>query len=257
MDRLDRVGGEPLWRQLREDLLRRVEAGEFTDAFPGEMALVAEYGVSRHTVRQALQQLRHDGVVLAGRGRQPRVAPLPEIAQPVGALYSLFASVEEAGLDQRSVVQAFDVRADALVAERLGLEASAPLVYLARLRMAGDAPLALDRVWLPASVASSLVGADFARTSLYGELATRAGVRINHGLEEIRVAVPTAAERTQLKCPRDVGAFSINRLGFVGDQKVEWRHTLVRGDRFALTATYSANAGYLLKRSGDGLQAQA
>lgn len=255
--RLDRDGGEPLWRQLRQDLLSRVEGGEFSDAFPGELALVQEYNVSRHTVRQALQQLRSDGVVLATRGRQPRVAPLPEIAQPVGALYSLFASVEEAGLDQRSLVQAFDVRADALVAERLDLEASTPLVYLARLRLAGDAPLALDRVWLPKTVAAPLLGVDFARTSLYGELSARAGVRINHGVEEIRAAIPTDAERDQLECPRGVAAFSINRLGFAGEVKAEWRHTLVRGDRFALTASYSANAGYHLKRAGDGLQAQA
>lgn len=252
---LDRAGSEPLWRQLRQDLLSRLEAGDFSDAFPGELALVEEYNVSRHTVRQALRQLRDDGVVLATRGRQPRVAPLPEITQPVGALYSLFASVEEAGLDQHSVVQTFDVRADALVAERLDLEASTPLVYLARLRMAGDAPLALDRVWLPASVARPLLTADFVHTSLYAELAVRAGLRISHGREEIRAAVPTPGERAQLECPRDVAAFSINRLGFAGEEKVEWRHTLVRADRFALTATYSANVGYRLKRAGDSLQA--
>jgi GntR family transcriptional regulator len=246
---LDRAGPEPLWRQLQHDLLSRVEAGEFSDAFPGELALVEEYNVSRHTVRQALQRLRYEGVVLATRGRQPRVAPLPEITQPVGALYSLFASVEDAGLDQRSVVQAFDVRADALVAERLDLEASTPLVYLARLRLAGDAPLALDRVWLPASIAQPLLTADFAHTSLYAELATRTGIRISHGREEIRAAIPTPGERTQLECPRDVAAFSINRLGFVGDQPVEWRHTLVRADRFALTATYSPDAGYRLVSS--------
>jgi GntR family transcriptional regulator len=246
MKALDRAGPEPLWRQLQHDLLSRVEAGEFSDSFPGELTLVEEYNVSRHTVRQALQRLRSDGVVLATRGRQPRVAPLPEIAQPVGALYSLFASVEEAGLDQRSVVQAFDVRADALVAERLDLEASTPLVYLARLRMAGDAPLALDRVWLPASVAAPLLDADFAHTSLYAELAQRTGTRIGHGREEIRAVIPTPGERAQLRCPHDVAAFSVNRLGFVGDRKVEWRHTLVRADRFALTATYSANAGYRL-----------
>jgi GntR family transcriptional regulator len=255
MRALDRSGPEPLWRQLRRDLLSRVEAGEFSDAFPGELALVEEYAVSRHTVRQALRQLRDDGVVLATRGRQPRVAPLPEITQPVGALYSLFASVEEAGLDQHSVVQTFDLRADALVAERLDLEASTPLVYLARLRLAGDAPLALDRVWLPASVAAPLLDADFAHTSLYVELAARTGVRINHGREEIRAAIPTPAERHQLRCPANVAAFSINRLGFVGERKVEWRHTLVRADRFALTATYSANVGYRLKRAGDGLKA--
>ncbi|MGH3856323.1 MAG: GntR family transcriptional regulator, partial [Pseudonocardiaceae bacterium] len=154
---LDRGAPQPLWRQLQLALVARLQAGEFAERFPGEMALVAEYGVSRHTVRQALRQLRADGVIIAERGRQPRVAPPPEIQQPMGALYSLFASVEAAGLSQRSVVRTFDTRADALVAERLELEAAAPLVYLERLRLAGDEPLALDRVWLPAALAASLL----------------------------------------------------------------------------------------------------
>ena len=51
---LTRAAGKPLWAQLRADLLRRLEEGEFRDVFPGEHDLVAEYQVSRHTVREAL-----------------------------------------------------------------------------------------------------------------------------------------------------------------------------------------------------------
>ncbi|WP_020500608.1 GntR family transcriptional regulator [Sciscionella marina] len=243
---LDRVGTEPLWRQLQRELLTRLEAGEFTELFPGELALVEEYGVSRHTVRQALRQLRSDGVIIAERGRQPRVAPAPEIQQPMGALYSLFASVEAAGLAQNSIVRAFDTRADALIAERLELEASTPLVYLERLRLAGEEPLALDRVWLPAALAKPLLDADFTHTSLYNELATRAGVRLDAGEEEIHAVLPTPAERAQLRCPAGEAAFSINRLGYAQGTPVEWRHTLVRGDRYALTARFSAATGYQL-----------
>ncbi|HJP75212.1 MAG TPA: GntR family transcriptional regulator [Pseudonocardiaceae bacterium] len=243
---LDRGGSVPLWQQLQQQLLDRLAAGEFTDHFPGELALVEDYGVSRHTVRQALQQLRADGVIVAERGRQPRVAPAPEIQQPLGALYSLFASVEAAGLDQRSVVRTFDTRADAVIAERLELEGSTPLVYLERLRLAGEEPLAIDRVWLPAEVAAPLLDADFSHTSLYGELSQRTGIRLDHGSEEIHSVVPTRAERKQLHCPPEVAAFSINRLGHVRGRPVEWRHTLIRGDRFALTAEFSATAGYRL-----------
>jgi GntR family transcriptional regulator len=243
---LNRSGSVPLWQQLQQELLDRLAAGEFTDHFPGELALVDDYGVSRHTVRQALQQLRADGVIVAERGRQPRVAPAPEIQQPVGALYSLFASVEAAGLAQHSVVRTFDTRADAVVAERLGLEASTPLVYLERLRLAGEEPLAIDRVWLPADVAAPLLDADFSHTSLYGELFRRTGIRLDHGSEEIHAVTPTAAERKQLHCPGTVAAFSINRLGHVRGRPVEWRHTLIRGDRFAMTAEFSATAGYRL-----------
>ena len=242
--RLDRADTLPLWQQLRQELLIRLQAGEFATQFPGELSLVDEYGVSRHTVRQALRQLRADGVIVAERGRQPRVAPAQEIAQPMGALYSLFASVEAAGLRQHSVVRTFDTRADALVAERLDLEGSTPLIYLDRLRLAGDEPLAMDRVWLPASLATPLLSADFSHTSLYAELSERTGLRLDHGQEEVRAVIPTSAERTQLRCPAGVAAFSINRLSYARGKPVEWRHTLVRGDRFALTATFAAGTGY-------------
>jgi GntR family transcriptional regulator len=243
---LDRTGSTPLWRQLEQELVTRLAAGEFADQFPGELALVEEYGVSRHTVRQALQQLRTDGVIVAERGRQPRVAPPPEIQQPMGALYSLFASVEAAGLAQRSVVRALDVRADGVVAERLELEGSTPLLYLERLRLAGEEPLALDRVWMPAELAAPLLDVDFTHTGLYSELATRTGLRLDHGHEDVHAVVPTPAEQEQLRCPPHTAVFSINRLSHARSHPVEWRHTLVRGDRFALTADFSAHTGYQL-----------
>jgi GntR family transcriptional regulator len=242
---LDRRGALPLWQQLQRDLVARLEAGEFAEQFPGELALVQDYQVSRHTVRQALGRLRTDGLIVAERGRQPRVATTPEIRQPLGALYSLFASVEEAGLAQHSVVRTLDVRADAVIAARLDLEGSTPLVYLDRVRFAGDEPLALDRVWLPAAVARPVLAADFTHTSLYRELERRAGLSLERGREEIRAVNPTPAERRMLRCGREAAAFSINRAGYAGGVPVEWRHTIVRGDRFSLTAEYSAN-GYRL-----------
>ncbi|MFF0271641.1 GntR family transcriptional regulator [Kribbella sp. NPDC004536] len=253
MHKLERGGGEPLWKQLQADLVRRLRSGEFDNAFPGELALVDEYEVSRHTVRQALGQLRTDGLIVAERGRQPRVATAPEIRQPMGALYSLFSSVEAAGLPQRSVVRALDVRADGVVAARLDLEESIPLLYLERLRYAGDEPLALDRVWLPATLAEPLLDADFTHTSLYNELANRTGIVLDHGSEDIRAINPSAAERKVLRCPDDAAVFSIVRQGSAQNRSVEWRHTLVRGDRFALSASFSAHAGYRLAPSGTAL----
>ncbi|GAB3357891.1 GntR family transcriptional regulator [Amycolatopsis echigonensis] len=247
---LVRTGGQPLWRQLQQRLLVRIRAGEFDSAFPGELALADEYSVSRQTVRQALRELRADGTLIAERGRQPRVAAAAEIQQPLGALYSLFAAVEEAGLDQHSVVRRLDIRADAVVAERLSLEGSTPLLYLERLRLAGNDPLAVDRVWLPADLARPLLDADFQHTSLYGELHRRTGVRLDHGEEQIRAVVPTRAERTLLGCGETVGAFSIGRLGTSAGKRIEWRHTLVRGDRFALTAEFSGRTGYRLVTTG-------
>jgi GntR family transcriptional regulator len=232
---LDRSAPTPLWRQLQDDLITRLRSGDFTTGFPGELTLVDDYGVSRHTVRQALRQLRADGLVVAERGRQPRVSPAADVEQPLDTVYSLFASVEAAGLEQRSVVRVLDIRADGVIADQLDLEGSTPLVHLERLRLAGGDPLAIDRVWLPADLAAPLLDADFTRTSLYSVLLRRTGIRLDHSRETIKAVVPTPTERALLRCGPDVACLSLHRLGRADGRPVEWRHTLVRGDRYAVT----------------------
>lgn len=242
--RLDRSGPQPLWLQLLDDLKRRLDAREFGDSFPGELALCDEYGVSRHTVRDALRRLRESGVVTAARGRAPRVTPDREIEQPLGALYSMFAAVEATGAQQVSVVRCLDVRADGVVADRLGLDGSTPLFHLERQRLADGEPLALDRVWLPANLARPLLRADFTHTSLYDELARRCSVRLTGGREQLRAVVPSPAERRLLGIDQHTAAFAIDRLGTVDGVPTEWRHTLVRGDRFTVSAQFSGRDGY-------------
>ncbi len=248
---LDRDAALPLWAQLLSDLRARLERNEFGDAFPGELELAADYGVSRNAVREAVRRLRADGTVVAGRGRRPRPAGAAEIEQPVGALYGLFAAVEAAGLEQRSVVRALEVRADASVARRFGAERSTPLLYLERLRYAGEEPLALDKVWFPADLASPLLAVDFRRTGFYDELASRVGVRLTGGEERIRAAVPDSALRRLLHVGTGVAVLTIERLGVARDRRVEWRETLVRGDRFAVVAHFSAGSGYRVEITGD------
>ena len=243
---LDRASPLPLWAQLRADLLRRLDAGAFDEEFPGELALVAAYQVSRQTVRAALRELRADGVVIAERGRRPRITGRALISQPLGALYSLFASVESAGLRQESIIRGRDLRADGVIADRLGLEASTPLFRMERLRLAGGEPLALDTVWLPGDLGAPLLEADLTHAALYDELAARTGVRVDGGREHIRGVMPTPAEQRVLGTPPSTGALLISRLGFAVGRPVEWRRTLIRGDRFSLLAEFSARTGYRL-----------
>lgn len=241
---LDRSSALPLWAQVRADLLVRIQDGEFEHAFPGEWSLSQEYAVSRHTIRQALQQLRQDGTLLAERGRPPRVSGTATIQQPLGALYSLYASVEAAGLTQHSLVRRLEVLTDAGVAAVLGLPEQAPLLHLERVRLAGDAPLAHDHAWLPAVLTRALLEADFTHTALYTELATRCGIRLTGGSEEIRAIIPSREERRLLRAPSGAAVLAIERIGCHQGSPVELRRTLVRGDRFVISAQFSHANGY-------------
>ncbi|MGW2407183.1 GntR family transcriptional regulator [Streptomyces sp. NPDC001739] len=235
---LDRRSPLPLWAQLLDDLRRRMDAGAFTEEFPAEHRLTAEYEVSRHTVREALRKLRADGLVIAERGRASRL-DTRRIQQPLGSLYSLFRELEGQGVEQRSEVLRLERTADGTIAGHLGLVPDAPLVVLERLRLADGEPLAHDTAYLPAEIAEPLLDADFGHTSLYGELSRRCAVKVTGGRERIQPFLPDIRQAWLLGLADREPAFAIERLGRSGERPVEWRETVVRGDRFTFVAEWS------------------
>jgi GntR family transcriptional regulator len=237
---------------LVDDLDQRLRDGEFPDEFPGEHELCREYDISRHTVREALRRLRERGLLDSGRGRPTRVRQ-HLIEQPLGALYSLFRVVEARGMVQRSDVLTLAEVVDPAAAERLDLEATTPLLHLARLRRAGDEPLAVDRAWLPMAVAAPLLDVDFSRAGLYDQLELRCGVRLTGGRELLMAGVPDDGDRALLQLPDDVGTLRIERTADVDGQPLEWRVTWLRGDRFAVSADWSRYSEYRMGLSAADL----
>lgn len=227
----------PLWQQVLSDLERRIAEGEIVGRFPTDRELVDEYGVSRHTVREAVQRLRARGLVERHRGRGSFVRP-DQLQQPVGTIYSLFRAVEERGLAQRSEVLSLAETTDAEAAAYLGLDGGEPLVHLARRRMAGDEPLAIDAVWLPARLTRPLLEVDWSRTALYDELADRCGIRLTGADELIEPVIPDEDARDLLQLDPDEALFRIERTGRVDDEVIERRVTLVRGRRFAFVSSW-------------------
>lgn len=242
---LNRRSALPLWAQLVDDLQRNLAAGTYAGGFPSELELASEYQVSRYTVREALRRLRETGILESSRGRTTKVRH-GRIEQSLGALYSLFSEVEARGMEQRSEVLALEEEQDPEVAAALWLPAQTPLLHLVRLRLADNEPLALDRTWLPAHLTPGLRDADLSHTGLYDELSTRCGIRITGGREVLSAVVPSRADRTLLQLPRSTAALSIQRTGCLEGRPVEWRWTLIRGDRFSVSAEWSRRTGYRL-----------
>ncbi|MGK2930009.1 MAG: GntR family transcriptional regulator [Acidimicrobiales bacterium] len=243
MSVIDRSSPMPLWAQVLDDLRRRLDTDEFTDGFPTDVELTQQYGVSRHTAREAVRRLQDEGVVSRERGRGTFVMA-PTIEQATGAIYSLFRSIEARGLEQRSEVLELAEVTDAGAAAHLELGADAPLVRLERLRLADGAVLAHDTAWLPASMARPLLDVDFGHTALYDELQARCGVRPTTGTESISTELPDPAERGLLGIAAKQPVFRIRRSSLAGDRLIEWRETVVRGDRYTFVAQWSPARTY-------------
>lgn len=216
---------------MLDDLHLRLGSGEFVERFPSDLELTAHYRVSRHTVREALRRLQTEGVIERGRGVGTFVRQRP-LEQQLGTLYSLFRSAEEQGFVQESMVRFLELRRDEGAATTLGCPPDEQLVYLERIRLIDGRPVVLDCSWLPARLASPLLDADFHRTALYRELETRCGLRPESGWERVTPVLPTTDQRRLLGLARSMPAFGIERLAFQGQLAVEWRHGIIRADRF-------------------------
>lgn len=228
---------DPLWKRVLRDLERRLALGEFGETFPTDRELVEHYDVSRHTVREAVRQLKARGVVERERGRGSFVRA-EHLNQPLGTLYSLFQAVESAGMEQRSTVLALDESKDERAASKFGLPPDAALVHLERIRFADGVPLALDTVWLPMEIGRPVLTTDFSRTALYIELERHSGLVIDSGTEAITAIIPDQDLIDVLELDPDEAVMRIDRLGFVSGRLVECRVTLVRASRFSLSSNW-------------------
>ncbi len=239
--RPDRSSPLPLWAQVEADLRRRLDEGEFDSGrFPTDLELVTDYDVSRHTVREAIRHLNQAGVLKRERGKGT-VVNKSEFEQSLGTLYSLFQSVESGGVEQTSDVLELEVVVDPSVAARLELDADVELVHLSRVRNAGGEPLAVDRSWVPATAKTKkLLKVDWTHTALYDELRRLGAPVPNQGWERLTPVIPSADDRKKLGLGKIDAAFHLDRLGMADGTPVEWRTTVIRGDRYRFVADWSS-----------------
>jgi GntR family transcriptional regulator len=239
----DRSDPLPLWAQVRADLRKRIEAGDFAAGFPGELTLTEEYEVSRHTIREALRVLRSDGVLRSQRGR-PTVIEPTVYRQSLGTLSSLFESVAAQGATPRSDVLRLATTVNATVSTSLGLPDDTDLVVIERLRYADDQPIAHDVSWLPADIARPLLERDLSHAALYAELQSL-GISIDGGSERVTAERAPRHIAESLGLTPDSPVLLLERRATAQGRPVEWRETHVRADRFALEAAWTTSGSTL------------
>jgi GntR family transcriptional regulator len=234
---LEKSSPVPLYHQLERLLAERIAAGLYRDGLPGETELVVEFGISRGTVRQALDRLTRRGLIVRHQGRGSFVSPLP-LEVPLGSFYHFAHEMSERGIEQSSqVLQAAPVRTPARIARRLRIDAKARSVRLVRLRLAGDRPLLLETSHIPETLAGSLLQTDLSRGSIYDVL-EGSGVHLTRVDEEVRAVTLEAGEAGPFGLGAGSPAFAVERLAWAGDTPAEHRLVLAPADRVTLTASW-------------------
>jgi DNA-binding GntR family transcriptional regulator len=159
----------PLYQQLSEGLRQLVRLQEWPvdSAIPSERELMRLTGLSRMTVRQAIDALSREGLLRRVHGRGTFIVP-ERVDQDLAGVYSFSQRMLSEGILIRTVVvEATERPATDAEAEILGLEPNAPVYWLIRLREIEGDPLVVNKVVLPAYRFPDLLEHDLTG-SLYG-----------------------------------------------------------------------------------------
>ena len=177
MPTLERSNPLPLYYQLKEVLKQQIQAGHLAPhtAIPSEPELVAQYHVSRATVRQALTELVHEGLLYRQHGRGTFVCEPRVQQQSISELTSFTEELRRQGKRPGGMLFVSElVRGTQTVRTQLRLTDEEQVIRLERIRTANDAPVAYEVNYLPYPRAATVYqrAKEISDGSLYSIMAT-------------------------------------------------------------------------------------
>ena len=181
------IGSMARYRAIAADLAAKIRDGHYApgEALPAQRELSAAYGVTLMTLRQALQELGAEGLIVQRPGKGTFVAP-PHAAYQLGSLRSLADDLREQGHEVRTTVIArAQRRVPPRIAARLRVRESETGLRLERVRAFAGRRAIHQVSWVREPPADRLREVDFTTTSLYAALAD-AGVAVARATETIR-----------------------------------------------------------------------
>ncbi|MEV0665923.1 GntR family transcriptional regulator [Actinomadura luteofluorescens] len=218
---------------VRRELLAMLDGLDVGDALPSERRLAEDLGVSRPTLRQAIDGLVAEGLLDRRHGSGTYVAQ-PRIAVSL-TMTSFTEDMIRRGMKPGGRVLSFRTEtAGARIGRRLALSPVEEVFTIRRLRMADEAPMAIETLYLPRALLPGLRRSDLEGRSFY-DLLRGNGIEIASGTETIEPTVTTAEEAAELGVPVHMPAFLFERITRdAGGRPLEYVRSLYRGDRYRL-----------------------
>ena len=222
----------PLYQQIKDLLLRRLQAGEWQpgQSIPSEAELALRFRVSQGTVRKAIDELAAENLLVRRQGKGTFVSTHAEER----TRYRFLRLAADAGGPPtlaRRLLDCRRMRSGAEVARALELDAGEPVVELRRLLLEGERPVVLDDLWLPGALFNGLSSEVLEqwRGPLYRLFELEYAVRMIRAEEKIRAVAAAADEAALLGVAAGAPLLLVERRSFTyGDRPVELRRGLYR-----------------------------
>ncbi len=205
---------QPLHRQLRDLMMARVEAGEWSPGtyLPSESRLAEEYGVAVGTLRKALLDMAAEGVVVRRQGKGTVVASHDSDA----VLFRFFNLRRADGSTLRPesrVLSRIRRAAHADEAQALALDAQADVICITRVREGDGTPIIYEHIVLSAARFGALEHSpDLLPNTLYQLYQTEYGATVHRAREQVTAARAQGVCAQELALPDGAPLLHIRRI---------------------------------------------
>lgn len=234
---LDRSGPVPLYHQVSSRLERAIQDGTLPPGakLENEIALAERLGLSRPTVRRAIQEIVDKGLLVRRRGIGTQVVH-GQVSRKV-ALTSLFDDLQRSGGNPTTEVLTHErLAADELVAEQLDVEVGVEVLHIRRLRRTNGAPLAIIENFLPPAL-GGLTVEELERFGLYQLLRNR-GVSLRVAHQQIGARAANTVESALLERGPAAPLLTMNRCAYDNSgEAVEFSRHVYRPDLYRFEVT--------------------
>jgi len=222
-------------RQHVLDLIEQLGVGT---AIPSERQLSADLGVSRLTLRAALDDLAREGYVVRRRGSGTYVQH-PKISQEL-TITSFSDDMRRRGMVPGSrTLSMSTILAGARLGRSLNVSPSEQIVVVKRLRLADGESMAIETLHIPEALVPGLTPKALTG-SFYDLLRDHYGVKIAEGIQAIEPTVTNEEESEVLGVPLHSPAFLFERTSRDdAGRTVEFVLSVYRGDRYRIVTELS------------------
>ncbi|HZW03928.1 MAG TPA: GntR family transcriptional regulator [Anaerolineaceae bacterium] len=203
------------------------------DQIPGEEELCQTYQISRTVVRQALQELEREGLIVRRKGKGTFIAEPKIVEGLVEKLTGFYSDMIERGLNpQTRVLHHLVIPADEKVAGFLEIPVGTPVVDICRLRSINNEPIQLVTTYIPYALCPKLADVDLTNRSLYEFLEKECKLFIARGRRFIEAVSASTEEAHHLQITKGDPLIQLDSISFLENgAPVEYYHAFHRGDR--------------------------
>jgi GntR family transcriptional regulator len=234
---VDKTSKVPLYLQLMEDIIKKIENKiyQVDQKLPPERELCEIYGLSRITVRQALQELEREGYIYKLHGKGTFVAT-KTFQQNLVKLYSFTEEMKKVGKTPTTKVLSFaEIELEEHLANKLNLDTNEEVFQVTRLRLADDEPLMYETSYLPKKHFPNLSATDLVERAMYDVFKEDYKIVVTRAVETFSATLIKEKEAKQLKTEKNQAAILLKRHAYYNEKLIEYTASVARGDKFTYT----------------------